>query len=145
MRRTIVHAGIATAVAVTLAGPVVAGPKPKPITKTVDYTDATPDPSGNAESGNAAHCNGVLPTQEKGITFAAPAAGSLKAVLSGFQGDWSMQIRDAKGKILGGDDVNPPAYESVTVKIKSKGSYVIFPCNLAGTPLATVKYTFTFK
>ena len=145
MRRTTITIALITGVAGTLAAPAVGAPKPKPITKTVEYTDATPDPTGNAESGNAAHCNGKLPVQEKGIAFAAPAAGSLKAVLSGFQGDWSMQIRDAKGKVLGGDDVNPPAYESVTVKIKSKGNYVIFPCNMGGTPIATVKYTFTFK
>ena len=143
-RRTLVHAVVATAVAATLAAPAMAAP-PKPIKKTVEYTDATPDPTGNLEGSEAEHCNGQLPSNEKGIEFAAPAAGTLKAVLGTAQGDWSMQIRDAKGKILGGDDVNPPDYESVTVKIKTKGKYIIFPCNMGGTPLATVTYTFTYK
>lgn len=145
-RRTIVSLALVAGVGTVMAGPATAGPKKPPIKKTVDYTDATPDPTGNANSGgNASHCSGMLPSGETGIAFAAPAAGSLKATLGGFQGDWSLQMRDGKGKVLGGDDVNPPGYESATIKIKAKGKYVIFPCNLGGTPLATVTYVFTYK
>jgi hypothetical protein len=150
-RRTVVNVAVIAAVGVSLGAPAFAGAK-KPITKTVSYTDATADPTGNVSvdkkglEDESLHCSaGKLPSNEKGITFAAPAPGSLKVAISGFQGDWSLQIRDAKGKVLAGDDVNPPDFEMVTAKIKTKGNYVIFPCNMGGTPLASVKYTFTFK
>lgn len=118
----------------------VAEAKAKPFTKKVTFTDTTPDPTGNLESSEAMHCNGELP-MEKPISVSIPADGSLKVALSGFQGDWTLQIRDSRGRVVGGADVNPPDTESATVKVK-KGKYAIQPCNLAGTLQAIVTYTY---
>ena len=109
----------------------------------VDYTDPTPDPTGNAESGNQNHCNGLLP-REAPYVFKAPAAGKLSVKIDGFVGDWSLQIRDGKDKVLGGDDQNPPATESTSVKIKAKGEIRIQPCNMGGTPMGAIHYVFTY-
>jgi hypothetical protein len=135
---------IATVVAgVSLAGVANAGP-PKGFTKTVSYTDATPDPSGNAGSGNESHCSGKLPA-EAGIAVKIPGPGTVDVTLGGFQGDWALQVKDASGEILGGDDVNPPAYESTSVRLKKAATITILPCNMEGTPSATVTYTYAYK
>jgi hypothetical protein len=136
---------IASVVAgLSLASVAHAGP-PKGFTKTVDYTDATPDPTGNAGSGNQDHCTGKLPGGEAGIALKVPGPGNVDVTLGGFQGDWALQIKDASGEILGGDDQNPPSYESTSVRLKKAATITILPCNLEGTPQATVTYTYTYK
>jgi hypothetical protein len=148
---------VLTAVAVVAAGAVAAGPanaatKPKPFSKTVTFADQTPDPTGGAIAADADPtmqiCDGKLP-REKAVSVAIPGPGKLKVEISGFQGDWALSIRDAKDAFLSGDDVNPdptastPPTETVTQKIKKAGTYHLLPCNLGGTPSATMKYTYT--
>lgn len=133
----------ATAVAgAALALPASAAP-PKPITGTVAVNDPTPDPTGgNIASPANGVCAGLLPA-EGGAPVTFPSGGKLKVDISGFQGDWGLAIRDSSGKFLAGDDVNPPAVEVVATKLKKGGKYTLQACNLGGTPLATLKYTFT--
>jgi hypothetical protein len=134
---------VVAAVGVCVSPAAHAAP-PKGFTKTVSYTDATPDPTGNAGSGNQGHCSGKLPA-ESGIAVNVPGPGNLDVSLGGFQGDWALQIKDASGEIIGGDDVNPPGYESTSVRLKKAATITILPCNLEGTPNATVTYTYTYK
>lgn len=118
---------------------------PKSFKKTVSFTDATPDPTGNAASGNENHCSGQLP-QEDPITVKIPGPGTLEVSIGGFQGDWALQIKDASGEVLAGDDVNPPSdFESASVRFKKAATVGILPCNLEGTPQAEVTYSYTYK
>ena len=143
MNRKLVSALAVAVVAVPL-GTTAHAATPKGFTKTVDFTDATPDPSGNAESGNEMHCSGKLP-QETPISVKLPGPGVVDVTLGGFQGDWALQIQDAAGGVLGGDDQNPPAYETAEVRVKKAATIKILPCNLEGTPQATVTYKYTYK
>lgn len=131
------------AVGVALGTTANAAP-PKGFSKTVSFTDATPDPSGNTASGNEHHCDGKLP-QEKPLSITIPGPGTVDVSLAGFQGDWALQVRDAKGEVLAGDDVNPPSYEATSLRLKKGTTIQILPCNLAGSPAGTVTYTYTFK
>jgi hypothetical protein len=118
---------------------------PKNFKKTVAFTDGTPDPSGNAGSGNENHCSGKLP-QEAPIEVKIPGPGYLEVSIGGFQGDWALQVRDKDGEVLGGDDVNPPSeFESVSLKFKKAETVGILPCNMGGTPQAQVTYSYTYK
>lgn len=127
---------------VALAAPSFAGPKPKPIKQTVVFTDATPDPSGVAV-GSDGHCSGLLP-REAPIAFKAPAAGKLEVSISGFSGEWALQLRSDKDVVLAADDVPPPSFETLSVKVKKPTTINVLPCNLAGTPDAVVQITFTY-
>ena len=145
MRRTVLVLTLAAATAAAI--PAHAGPKPKPkpkpITKSFTFTDATPDPSGNAQSAD--HCAGVLP-REAFYVFAAPAPGKLKIAQSGFVGDWSLSMYDAKGKLLTNADVNPPSeFETAVVTVKKAAKISVLPCNIGGTPQAQIKLTFTYS
>ena len=143
MNRTLVALVTATA-AVSFAASAQAAP-PKSFSKTVEFTDATPDPSGNAASGNENHCSGQLP-RETPIELKVPGPGIVDVAISGFQGDWSLQIQDAKGEVMGGADVNPPnEFETASVRLKKAATILIAPCNLAGTPQATVKIDYKYK
>lgn len=124
------------------AGPAVAGPKPKPIEKTVSYTDATPDLTG-LRPGSDAHCNGLLP-QEAPYEFKAPAAGKLKVSIDGFTGEWALELRDAGGRVLAEQDVTTPAREELTVKLRKPAVVHVRPCNLAGGPNGTISLVFTY-
>jgi hypothetical protein len=137
-------AGVAAAVVALPLGAAAHAAPPKSFTKTVSFTDATPDPSGNAESGNENHCSGALP-QEAPITVKIPGPGMLDVTLGGFQGDWSLQLRDASGEVIAGDDVNPPDYETAGVRLRKAQTVQILPCNMAGTPQATVTYKYTYR
>jgi hypothetical protein len=118
---------------------------PKNFKKTVSFTDATPDPTGNAASGNENHCSGQLP-QEDPISVKVPGPGYLEVSIAGFQGDWSLQVKDKDGEVLGGADVNPPSeFESVSIRFKKAATVGILPCNMSGTPQAEVTYSYTYK
>lgn len=132
---------VIAAVAAT-AAPGAAAPKPKPITQEVPFTDATPDYSGWA-IGTDSHCAGVLP-REAAYEFKAPAAGSLKVSISGFTGEWALDLRDAKGNVLAETDVLAPEQETLTIKLRRPGVVNIAPCNLAGTPEALISLVFTY-
>lgn len=132
-----------TALAATAAPALAAPPKPKPITQEVAFTDATPDYSGWAV-GSDSHCAGVLP-REAAYEFKAPAAGSLKVSISGFDGEWALELRDAKGNVLAETDVLAPEQETLTIKLRRPGIVNIAPCNLAGTPEALISLVFTYS
>jgi hypothetical protein len=134
----------AVVVGVSLASVADAAP-PKNFKKTVSFTDATPDPSGNAESGNQMHCSGKLP-QEAPISVKIPGPGTLEVSIGGFQGDWALQLKDHTGDVIAGDDVNPPsAFESASVRFKKAETVQILPCNMEGTPQAEVTYSYTYR
>lgn len=118
---------------------------PKNFKKTVTFTDGTPDPTGNAASGNENHCSGQLP-QENPIEVKVPGPGYLEVSIAGFQGDWSLQVKSKDGEVLGGADVNPPSeFETVSIRFKKAETVGVLPCNLAGTPQAEVTYSYTYK
>lgn len=134
MKRTVLLA-VSTAAIAALALPAVAAP-PKPITKEFTYTDGTPDATATAASGVG--CDGVLPN-EPGIEFTAPAAGKLKVSIT-HTGDWALEVHDPKGRVLGAaDGGGPNDQESVTVKLKTAGTYTILPCNIGALPEAKGK------
>lgn len=123
--------------------------KPKPLKGTWSYTDTTPDPSPDASvSGPAStHCHGKLPASPVDVnshTLKVKGTGSL-SVTAHVTGDWAMEIRDAKGHVVTGDDANPPAQEAIAGIILKKGSYAVVLCNLSGAPTATADYRFTYK
>lgn len=142
--RTVLSVALVSAAAIGLAVPALAAPpKPKNFTQEVSFTDATPDPSGNANSGNENHCTGRLP-HEAPITVNVPGPGDVDLSLSGFTGDWGLQVLDASGEVIGGDDQTPPALEATSVRLKKAGIIKVLPCNEAGTPTAkvTIKYSY---
>jgi hypothetical protein len=144
VNRTLACTLLAATVAVALGTSANAGP-PKGFTKTVTFTDGTPDPTGNAASGNENHCSGELP-QEAPISVKVPGPGTVEVSIKGFQGDWALQVKDAAGEVMAGDDVNPPdAFEATSVRLKKAATINILPCNMAGTPQAEVTYTYSYK
>lgn len=141
MTRTPLALLLVATVAAT-APPALAGPKPKPIEQQVAYSDATPDLTG-LRPGSDAHCNGLLP-QEKPYEFKAPAAGRLKVGISGFTGEWALELRDADGRVLAEQDVTMPEREELTVKLRKPAVVSIRPCNLAGGANGTISLSFTY-
>jgi len=131
-------------------GPAVASPakaKPKPLKGTWSFTDTTPDPSGNAEGTEALHCNGKLPAGPADVNahaFKVKGTGVFTAI-GHVTGDWAIQLQDAKGNVITGDDVNPPASESLAGITLKKGAYSLVLCNLEGAPTATADYTFKYR
>lgn len=135
---------LVTAVAVGLAlGTTAQAGTPKSFSKTVAFTDGTPDPTGNTGATNQDHCSGVLP-KEKPIEVKIPGPGTIDISIEGFQGDWALQILQGS-EIIAGDDVNPPSYEATSLRVKKATTLSILPCNLEGTPQAMVKYSYTYK
>lgn len=144
VRNALVAAAAITAV---VASPAVANHK-KPISVTYTATAATPDP-GNFVTNKL--CDGVNPAEsgEHKHEFAAPEAGTLDVTLTGYQGDWDLAVRNSKGANIGesGSGGYMPVAgsdEKTKIKIKKAEKLTIVACNWAGSPTATVKYTFTF-
>lgn len=140
MRRIALPLLLVATVAVT-ATPGLAGPKP--IRQEVPFTDATPDVTGLHPASDA-HCNGFVP-QEKPYVFRAPAAGKLQASIGGFTGEWALELRDDKGRVLAEQDVSSPERESLTVKLRRPAAVHIRPCNLVGSSEATISLVFTYS
>lgn len=132
-------AGLAASATPGLAAPK---PKPKPISQQVPFTDATPDYSGWAV-GEDSHCAGVLPREEPYV-FTAPAAGTLTVAIGDFAGEWALDLRDAKGRVLAETDVLG-GFEELTIKLKRTTPVSIAPCNLAGSPEALISLVFTYS
>ena len=141
MRRALLPVVLCAVAVAPAADALAAKAKPKPISKTVPYRDATPDPTGMAV-GPDSHCSGLVP-KEAPYQFKAPAAGSLRVTLGGFQGEWALELRTEKGQLLTETDTTG-AYESLTVKVKKPGVVNIQPCNLAGTPDGVINLVFTY-
>jgi hypothetical protein len=127
-----------------LALPADAKPKPKPVTQSWDVT-AVPFPM-EASS----HCKeGVEGVSRATRDVTLPGRGTLVAELTGFHGDWVLEVYDAKGRMVG-QGYSPLSPGStgrakVTVKKGLKGQKLsIAACNFTGGPNATAKYTFTY-
>ena len=139
------------AIAAAAATPAFASPaksKPKPLKGTWSFTDTTPDPSGNANTGsNASHCSGKLPAGPADVNthkFTVKGTGTFTAI-GHVTGDWAIQLLDAKGNVITGDDVNPPASEAIAGMTLRKGTYSLLLCNMEGAPTATADYTFKYR
>ncbi len=141
MRRTAFALLLVSSVA--LAAPSFAAPKPKPITQTMPFRDATPDPSGIAV-GSDGHCSGLLP-REAPLVVKLPAAGSFEVSISGFTGEWALQLRSDKDVVLAAQDVAPPEFEKLRIKVRKATTIRVLPCNLVGSPDSVVKTVFTFS
>lgn len=144
-RRTLVPVAAMGVLAAALGLPADAAPPP--ITKTYSVT-ALPFPQ--AQWGSPCQEKSPIPSDHE-EEFSAPAAGTLKVVISGFQGDFDGAILDSKGKYLAASDnaaatpnTAPGVKETTTYKVKKAQDLVIRTCNFAATPQATVTYTFTF-
>lgn len=145
-RRTLVPIAALGVLAAALGLPAEAAP-PKPITKTYSV-QAVPFP--NAQWGVACQEKSPIPSDHH-EPFKAPAPGTLKVVISGFEGDFDGAIVDSKGKYLAASD-NAAATpntaqgvkETITYKVKKAQDLVIRVCNFAASPAANVTYTFTF-
>jgi hypothetical protein len=137
--------------AVVAAGmtPATAATK-KTIVKNYTFTDATPDPTidgvSQVPNGPTGSCSKGLLPKEKAITFKAPAAGSLEAGISGYTGDWAIEIQDSHGQVLSsGDGGTPLTLESTATKVKKPGTFLILPCNISGTFSAKLRVSFKYK
>ena len=145
MNRRATIAVAAVAAATLTVTPALAKPKPKPIKGSWSFTDATPDPSGDAASDDSSHCHGRLPAGPADVnarSITVPRKGTL-VVNGSATGDWAMELRDRKGNVVAGDDQNPPKQESVGADL-GKGTWTLYFCNLTGAPTATATYTFVF-
>jgi hypothetical protein len=123
---------------------VPAHAKPKPVTQSWQVT-AVPFPMEAAS-----HCKeGVEGVSRATRQVTLPGRGTLVAELAAFQGDWVLEVYDAKGRMLGQgySPLNPGSTgkAKVTVKKGVKGQKLsIAACNFTGGPTATAKYTFTY-
>ena len=145
MKRTAALVVASLAVAAVAAPPATAKPKKKPITKTYTATAPAPDPSNYAGQGYSV-CAMNVPSSFDRQEFQVPAAGTLAVEVSGYQGDWDLLLIDADDSELatgGSSDLGVP--EVAEVRFKKAQKVSIVACNWAGTPTATVKYTFTYK
>ena len=138
------------AIGVAGLSPAFAAPSPgkgKPMKGSFSFTDTTPDPTPNVSDDTATHCNGRLPSAPTDVNSHAIkiTRKGMLAVAAHVVGDWALQIRDAKGRVLTGDDVNPPQSEGALLTITKRGTYQLVLCNLEGAPTATADYTFTPK
>ncbi len=144
-RRTLVPIAALGVVAAALGLPAEAAPPP--ITKSYSV-NVVPFP--NAQWGVACQEKSPIPSDHH-ESFKAPAPGTLKVVISDFQGDFDGAIVDPKGKYLAASDnaaatpnTSPGVKETITYKVKKPQEIVIRVCNFAASPAAKVTYTFTF-
>lgn len=145
MNRTAAVTVACLALAAVAAPSATAGPKKKPITKSYDVVAPAPDPSNYAGQGYSVCAQNVPGSFDK-KTIEIPAAGSLQVELSGFQGDWDLLLLDSDdAELASGSSSNLGGSETAESRFKKKQKVSIVACNWAGSPNATVKYTFTFK
>jgi hypothetical protein len=148
MNRTAALVVASLAVAAVSAPPALAAPKKKPVTKTYAVTAAAPDPTNYAQAGGVGKysvCAQNVPGSFDKQAFQVPAAGSLTVELSGFQGDWDLLLEDSDdSELAAGGSSGTGGSETVDVRFKKAQKVSIVACNWAGTPTASVKYTFTF-
>jgi hypothetical protein len=145
MNRTAALVAASLAVAAVAAPPAMAKSKKKPITKTYEVTAPMPDPSNYAGQGYSV-CAQNVPSSFDKRTIQIPAAGTLAVELSGFQGDWDLLLEDSDdSELAAGGSSDLGAAETTEVRFKKAQKVSIVGCNWAGTPTATVKYTFTYK
>lgn len=79
------------------------------------------------------------------FAFRAPAAGRLEVAIRGFSGEWALQLRKNKDAVLAADDVPPPAFEELTIKLRKASTINVLPCNIAGSPEGMIDIVFTYS
>lgn len=130
-----------------LAAPPAEAAKRKPVT--AQYTVLLPVPYPVEGSGGVHCAEGIdgLSRDLRKVTLPA-AVGQLKVTLSGFVGDWVVEIYDAKGRVLGyGAELNLTSgtrQASYKKKKSAKETVTIAVCNLGGSPQALVTRTFFY-
>jgi hypothetical protein len=145
MNRTAALVVASLAVAAVAAPPAMAAPKKKPITKTYAVNAPAPDPTNYAGQGYSVCAQNVPGSFDK-QTIQIPAAGSLQVELSGFQGDWDLLLEDADdSELTAGGSSSLGGSETAESRFKKAQKVSIVACNWAGSPTATVKWTFNFK
>ena len=144
-RRTLVPVAVVGVLAAALGLPAEAAPPP--ITKTYSVTLL---PFPQAQWGSACQEKSPIPSDHE-EPFKAPAPGTLKVVISDFNGDFDGAVVDSTGKYLAASDnaaatpnTSPGIKESITYKVKKPQDLLIRVCNFLASPQATVTYTFTF-
>lgn len=131
--------------AVLVASPALAGHK-APVKESYDVTAPVPYPVEDTS-----HCtDGVEGMTKNTRAVTLPDRGVLDVELSGFLGDWVLELFDAKGRMLGQAAVLDPTdtapVRKVTYKKGTPGQEVrIAVCNVNGGPRAKVAYTFTYR
>ena len=119
----------------------------KPIEKTYTATAATPDPTNFVlPLQEYSVCNQMVPGSFHVEEFTAPEAGTLKAELYGYVGEWDFLLTDDKGREVGHSGIIDVlgAPEKISYKFKKAGTVNLIACNWAGGPTGTVKYVFTY-
>lgn len=133
------------ALATLLAAPAAANHK-KPITASYEVTAPVPYPVDGSS-----HCTDGVEGLTKGSKdFTLPDRGVLQIEMSGFLGDWVLELFDAKGRMLGQaaqlDPLNTAPVRKLTYKKGTPRQAVrIVACNVNGGPTAQVRYTFTYR
>lgn len=146
--RTLVAATVVAAAlaAPAAAAPAAAKPKPKPISGSYDVAIPVPYPM---EAANGSHCADAPDTLSRDVTKLTllSVPGRLDLTVTGFVGDWVIEVFDAKGKIVAtGASLDLATGErKATYKKKRPGaeSVTVMVCNFGGTPAGTVAWTFT--
>lgn len=141
MRRVLLIAALLAAVPAGLFVPAQAAP-PAPFSKTVTFTDSTPDPT--AFLLGPEHCMGRLPAEQP-VEVQIPAAGTVKVAISGFTGEWSLMITDKNGSVITTADADAPDTESTSFRMRRAATINILPCNIAGSFEAQLTYSYTYK
>lgn len=136
---------LAALLATTAAGAPADATHRKPMSGTYDVLIPVPHPVEDAGT----HCNqGVDPLSRASSQVALPDLGELKVKVSGFVGDWVVEIYDAKGRVLAYGatlDLVSGVREAKWRKKKGAAEKVlIFVCNFGGTPRGTVSWSYTF-
>lgn len=128
-----------------LAVPAAANHK-KPITASYDVTAPVPYPVDGSS-----HCaDGTEGVTKGSKDFTLPDRGVLQVEMSGFLGDWVLELFDAKGRMIGQaaqlDPLNTAPVRKLTYKKGTPRQPVrIVVCNVNGGPTAKVRYTFTYR
>jgi hypothetical protein len=107
------------------------------------FTDYTLDPTSTPEPVER-HCHGQLPSSPLDVNsqiVKMKVGGRLELTAHNVL-DWAVEVRDAKGNVITGTDVNPPEAEALDV-ILQKGKYEVVFCNLEGEPEITVDFEVT--
>ena len=139
-------AGALAAVGVLGLGVPAEAKHKKPVVVSYEVTAPVPYPVEDTS-----HCTaGIEGTTKNTRLITLPDSGVLQVELSGFLGDWVLELFDAKGRMLAQaaelDPTNTAPVRKVTYKKGSKGQKLqIAVCNVEGGPQAKVKYTFTYR
>lgn len=136
----------AAAASVALAAPAATAAKPKPISGSYDVAIPVPYPM---EASNGSHCADAPDTLSRDARqMKLPGyTGKLEIGVSGFVGDWVIEVYDAKGRVIATGaslDLTAGARKATYKKKKAPAETVtVMVCNFGGTPTGTVAWTFS--